>query len=426
MIKGPPYWFKILIFPWILVFSLREWGPITYPAISEALATFIALFLFVAAVGYSIGSLGLVARHRAPSPSHQATAEANDNAILILSLLYIILSLVDFFIIKAGTLTTLTQIREQDNITGSRMSVLGGVVALTSAAPYIYLCKLSYGRVIHRRKRSLLTSFVVAIGITASFLSGGRNAFVIGMTVFFVQRLILARYFTFDRDERKNIRRLLIIGGILYSFYLFLERELAQGIDLNQLLFVFAAKWDVKITEVSFGNEVLDSIYASLMIFLFYLTHATDYIDQYFNSNSSPFLLGAYNFPVVSKLIDVVAESQIFSGIPNSLLVPGVYLTLPGSLYIDFGYFGALVSSLFLGVLTGLSSRNSFSNSFLKMQFSCFMACLWLLAPIYSIIGISNGFSFMIIIALLATANQVKKMLLQNYGQGSLRRRPLV
>jgi hypothetical protein len=91
-------------------------------------------------------------------------------------------------------------------------------------------------------------------------------------------------------------------------------------------------------------NVFIGSIYAAITIFIFYLTHPLNYIDQYFIEGISPILLGAYNFPIPSKIIDIFFSYDISSGVSKELLVPGVYLTLPGSLYVDFGYFGAMMS----------------------------------------------------------------------------------
>ena len=404
----------ILFLPWTIVFILRALGPINYQPISASFLLFLFIFLILGAAGYIFGFSGIGSGRKRAARYERNNLDFEFKLVLFLSLMYTALTFADFFVLKGGTLSTITLVREEDNLVGSRMSLLGGLIAITSAAPFVLLCKIRHERIISNQPIGVFIIFFAIIGIATSFLSGGRNGFLIGIVVYFVQGLQLKKGLEFKLQKKNNKVRLfisiVILLGILFSFYLFVNRELNQGVDVNQLLSVFAVKWSVQIDEIQTDNIFFGSIYAATTIFVFYLTHALNFIDQYFIEGVSPSLMGAYNFPIPSKIIDVLSGSNISSSTSGDLLVPGVYLTLPGSLYIDYGYFGATVFGFLIGAATGFAYRLSMRKAFLQLQLASFMICFWLLAPLYSVIGISNGFSFLTIIFLLLALKSIMKM----------------
>ena len=404
------YGLFFLFAPWFIAFSLRELGSINFQSVSLSFILFILLFLISGAAGYIFGCFRIKLNQKITAKREKNYLNLEFNLIILLSVMYTILMFVDFFIFKGGTLSSITLIREEDNLVGSRMSFLGGLIAITSAAPFVLLCKIRHEQTTYNRSRGVLVIFLAVIGIAASFLSGGRNAFLIGMTIYFIQGFILKRFQIPGVVKKNMVTKLLILAGILFSFYLFVDRELNQGVDVNQLLAVFAVKWDVQIDEIQTSNIFFGAIYAAITIFIFYLTHALSFIDQYFTENVFPSLMGAYNFPIPSKVIDIFFGSDISSSVSGKLLVPGVYLTLPGSLYVDFGYFGAMALGFLIGVATGCACRLRTIESFLRVQLAGFMISMWLLAPLYSIIGISNGLSFLTIIFFLFLIKSITKI----------------
>jgi hypothetical protein len=400
----------ILFLPWVVVFILRALGPINYQPVSTSFLLFALIFLMFGAAGYIFGLSGIGFDCKREPRYERNDLDLEFKLVLFLSLMYTVLTFADFFILKGGTLSSITLVREEDNLVGARMSLLGGLIAITSAAPFILLCKIRHERILSNQSRGVFIVLLAIIGIATSFLSGGRNAFLIGMVVYFVQGLLLKGGGRIPDAAKNNTVKLFIFVGILFSFYLFVDRELNQGVDVNQLLSIFAAKWSVQIDEIQTDNIFFGSIYAATTIFIFYFTHALNFIDQYFIENASPALMGAYNFPIPSKIIDIFFDSNISSSVSGELLVPGVYLTLPGSLYVDFGYFGTIVFGFLIGVVTGFAYRLSMRRSFLRVQFVSFMICMWLLAPLYSVIGISNGFSFLAIITFLFLIKSIMKL----------------
>lgn len=397
------HWAYFLLVPWAGILLLRGSGIIDFAPLSVELWLFIGSFAIFSGCALTLGVFaGRSAR--AVLEKRQPMASYGDLLLLTaLTLTYISTFSFDFFVVKGGTLSTITSVREQDNLTGARMSALGGVIALTSAAPYMLFSFLIYSLETGRRTPSRVLSSLALLGITASFLSGGRNSFLIGMTVIAAQYVLTSKKIA--RSKPKGRGRIALLTFFLscaaYSLYIFIDRELHQGVLPSEVLSNFSEKYSVRFAEIDSGFLPLDLLYAAFSILLYYFTHPLNYLDHYFASMTSPLFMGAYNFPVVAKAVDVTLGTHSFSKLEDGLLLPGVYLTLPGSLYIDFGYFGALAIASCLGLATGClyACRNQIGLA--AKQLLAVLVATWLLSPLYSVFGISNGFSFFFILALL-------------------------
>lgn len=397
------HWAYFLLVPWIGILLLRGSGLIGFSPISVELWLFLGCFVIFS---ISALTLGIFAGRsvRTVLGKRQPLAAYGDLLLLVgLTAVYISTLSFDFFVTKGGTLSTITSIREQDNLAGPRMSMLGGVIALTSAAPYMLLGFLIFSLETGRRVAAKYFAVLAVFGIAVSFLTGGRNPFLIGMTVVTVQYVLTrGKLSGFRLSGYGRVALYLFLAScVAYSLYIFLERELNQGVSSSDLIWNFSQKWDVPIKEYDFGFAPADNLYSTLLILLFYFAHPLSYLDDYFTSMTSPIFMGAYNFPVVAKALEVLLGNSAYSNLEVGLLLPGVYLTLPGSLYLDFGYFGGLFTASGLGLLTGVLYACRNQLGFAAKLFLSLLIATWLLSPLYSVFGISNGFSFIVILALL-------------------------
>ena len=403
---------SLIIIPWLCVAIMRLFGPISFKELSEKFIIFIIAFGVVNVIGYLIGRFVRVRSLRAKKVHFVQLKDRNSGNffIFLVALVYIALMVMDFFLNKGGTLTTITEVRESDNITGGRMSIIGGIMALTSAAPYILLCMTSYSRQNGSALRSNLPFVVAMLGIAIGFLSGGRNSFLIGIIVFGFQSLYMRRYNNQPKiinDKRFGLR-IVLAASILFSFYIFLERETQQGASIRDVLSIFSFKWNVTVANLSADSTLIQGIYAIMVMAIFYATHALTYIDQYFTQDVSPLLFGAYNFPIMAKIIDFIYGGGVFTGVANSLIVAGVYITLPGSLYMDFGYIGAIVFGLILSILTGHLNNSKVVTSFRRMQLLSVLSAIWILSPIYSVFAMANGFSYIFLLIVLSIITKIR------------------
>jgi len=402
-INESQHWAYFLLVPWVGSLLLRGSGLIGFAPLSAELWVFLVSFILLSGGALSLGVIG-GRSVRAVWGSRQPIASYGDLFVLtVLALIYICTFSFDFFVIKGGTLSTITAIRELDNLAGPRMSALGGVIALTSAAPYMLLGFLMYSWETGRGAPAKFIAALAIVGIATSFLSGGRNSFLIGMVVVTVQYVLVKGKLSGLRlsGYGRVVLYLFLMLCVVYSLYIFVEREVSQGVSSSDILWNFSIKWDVPIKNYSFGAVVVDECYSALVMLLFYFSHPLNYLDQYFTSMVSPLFMGAYNFPVVAKAVEVALGNRAYSDLEAGLLLPGVYLTLPGSLYLDFGYFGGLVAASGLGLITGVLYACRNQLGFATKLFLSLLITAWLLSPLYSVFGISNGFSFIFIVALL-------------------------
>jgi hypothetical protein len=391
-----------IIGPWIFVSAFRESGLIVFRTVSTNLLVFLSFIVLTSFVFYLIGWVLASQIKSCVVIDEVGQSKGELSLIYVASIFYFVLMLYDFFVNKGGSIFAITDIREEDNLIGSRMSVFGGVIALLSAAPYMLLSILHFAKSrLAPRKLRILTWLGIA-GIGSGFLSGGRNAFLIGITILSLQYILFRNQGVVVKVEKSRWHLYLVfIVAVVFSLYLFAEREMRQGVNAQQILNVFSIKWGVDVALID-GDGVLKNIlYAILVILIFYFTHAPSYIDEYFVQDIVPYLHGAYNFPIPAKMIEILLGVQAFSIVESKLLLSGVYLTLPGSLYLDFGYFGASLVVALLALVTGVLYRSRKSLKFSGMLFLSYLLSIWILAPLYSVFGISNGFSFLFLLGLL-------------------------
>lgn len=401
-LRSGSHWLYFIGAPWACVALLRNSGVIQYGDLSRDLGQFLGFFLTLAVLFYCLGLL--IGRQTiAGRSARPAVSNSDVSTTTIFCALYIGLTWIDFFVVKGGSIFAITEIREEDNLTGSRMSVLGGVMALISAAPYVLMALILFvnknGGLLTSKKPTMLAT----LGIATSFLSGGRNAFLIGATVIALQHLLVQDARPTKQLNRRGVLLAALMGlCVAFSLYIFVERETRQGVDTKHILHYFSVKWGVDVAQLDTDHPLANVAYSILAITAFYFSHALSFLDQYFTSNISPSFFGSYNFPILAKAVEIVFSVETFSAVHKGLLLPGVYLTLPGSLFVDFGYSGSIFFGSILALLTGFLYAQRRRLGFFGLLFTCFLLATWILAPLYSLFGISNGFSFIAIVMFMA------------------------
>jgi oligosaccharide repeat unit polymerase len=397
------HWIYFLFFPWLTIFLLRGSSFIGFEPLSTELLIFLGIFILLSVISFSLGVF--CARSVHPKLTRlQSRASYTDLYFLaVMAGIFICTSAYDFFLIKGGTLSTIVTIRELEHLSGPRMSLIGGLITLTSAAPFALLSYLMF--CIETGKKVAINYFLIIAlcGISSSFLTGGRNSFVIGMTVITVQYVLTREklpVFRLDRYQRWTLF-LFLTFFIFYSQNLFLAREIYQGVDIASVLEYFAKKNGIMVKDFQSGFQLIDAIYSSIIIFIYYLTHSLGFLDKYFTSNLSPLFNGGYSFHVLTRALGVVFATGYDSNIQTGLLVQGVYLSMPGSFYVDFGYFGSLLVASVFGLVSGVLYGWRNHLRFALKLLLCSLLASYFLSPLYFAFGIANGFSFVFIVCSL-------------------------
>lgn len=404
----------IILLPWACVFAVRYLGPIGHPPLGFDLLFYFLVSNFLTFLSFSIGYF--LSFRNEPARFFTFTRNVNRSSdtnflifsrirllLFVLSVLYPTIACIDFFIVKGASLSTIIEQREAEHLSGPRNSAIGAIGALLSGAPPILLALLIDEKNIVKRNNFIF--FIIAFGFFSMFLSGGRNAFFISIIYFFVYRFLFASqprvtqgYFNF----KKFIFYIFFLYAFYFSMVMFLERFEAQGFSVYFMLDYLEQEYNIKILRPSMSDYFVPA-YSIFVYLCFYISHAFTYLNEYFVFSYEPYLGGSYNFPQLARLIDVFYGTNMFGEGRDRMLLTGVYLTLPGSLYIDFGYFGSLVINSILGFVFGFLA---FNVNRLPIAFKLcltYLCVAFIFSPIYGIFGMANGFSiiFILIVAVI-------------------------
>lgn len=394
---------RILILPWLLVFILREFGPIGFRSVPIQVYIIIALFLFFCAFG-AYGYLGM--RGRKQIKISQITVfRDNSNAIYIFTLMtfvFLVALSIDSIVYRGALTTGVSVARIEGQIDGLRGSLLGALHTLLSSAPVVLACLLIW----HSQRKLPVAHafkiwFLVFLSIAAYFFTGGRNPFFIAIGYIFcfycVTRLLLGlKIVYFSRISAKKFIRLILIFlllnvSFLYSLYLFSTRFefFGESLDMAVARLVVEQSVDVVIFDAS---GLLGQFKAALIFVVYYITHPFIFFGQYFEYNVSPKFMGSYSFGLFAMILDRLAGTSHFYDTQMGQLQSGVYLSLTGSLFVDFGIIGLLICGVMIGTFAGWLIRAAASKKRIEdVLLLSYIFLLLLFAPVYSITNISQG-----------------------------------
>ncbi len=407
----------VILLPWLIVFSARIFGPVTFGSLSGSVLIFVATCLIVSAMFYAAGYAVVknkVSRWpeiRPYKPSGGVVFHRVYSAFFFFTLLFALISFYDFLVVKAGVLSEIVAMRESEHLSGPRNSLIGAIGTLLSGAPVLFFALVLSRKNISRVKK-YATYGAIFLGFASMFLTGGRNAFFIGLVFVFAYYLFFIKVPVLEgiSDAKphlfgKFILLLVITLGVYYSLNIFFERFEHQGLNSQKALDHLSHDYNVSIAEISclYTNSLCEKLYPIFVYLIYYGTHALNYIDAYFLIDESPMFLGAYNFSVISRMADITLSINSFEHVRSQLLVVGVYLSLPGSLFLDFGYIGTIVVMAFMSFWFGYFIKNVKSLALYQKMFASYFTVLFIFSPVYSALGMANGFSliFLMFVTLL-------------------------
>jgi hypothetical protein len=391
------------------VLLLRWLGPIEYPPISSDLSAFLSVFILLSIASYTAGftvrGAGGAALWVAPLARGTWTTVQNRffQVMVLAAAAFCVAASYDFFVVKGGSLLEVAVMREAENITGPRNSLSGAVVAFLSGAPPVALVMATIRTRLGRRVHWSVYA-VIALGFAATFFTGGRNPFFISLAFVLVYRLL------YPRPKLKVGRRrrpfLVLAGtvavslGFFLSMYLFIERAELTGTAADMLGHL--EEWHpVQIARPELDDSALSATYSVAVYLMFYVTHPLTYAEDYFGAGRSPFAWGAYSLPLVARTIDIIAGTELFTHAQASLIKPGLYLSLPGSLVVDTGQAGALFLGGLLALLWGIGTRNRAALKLCQSLSVVYLGTVLLLSPMYAVFGMGNGFPILVQLAAL-------------------------
>ncbi|EOX3360897.1 O-antigen polymerase [Vibrio cholerae] len=403
---------SVILLPWFIVFIVRYLGPITHPEINFETSFFFTSVIYVIYVFFIAGYVAAYYlnfdRNSVINLQRVLPTAVNVGKVfytvrffvVVMAILYPVISFVDFFVVKGASLSTIVEQREAEHLTGPRNSLIGAVGALLSGSPPILFVILGIEKFKNRISNVFIYLFIF-LGVFSMFLSGGRNAFFISLMFVVIYRFLFPMNNVKSRKSFTLIKffpYILVLYCIYFSMKMFLDRFEAQGFEVSYMLDYLQREYNILIYRPEIYDFFLVSLYSIFVYLSFYISHAFTYLNEYFIISYSPYMGGVYNFPQLARLIDVAAGTDFFAAGFDRMILTGVYLTLPGSLYLDFGIAGTLLICLLMGYSLGYLCYNISNLALYQRLFLTYLCVACVFSPIYSIFGMANGFSLIFII----------------------------
>ncbi|UTW07491.1 hypothetical protein [Pseudomonas benzenivorans] len=403
-----------ILLPWLAVLLLRYFGPITHPSVDGFSFVFLALFLlpFVLLVPLVFWRNDESSLRKNKSNALNPLDEGwVFNFVLSLSVIYLFSVILDKIILSNVLETGVTEARYAAMADGPRGSLLGGVHYLLAGAPVVLACFL-LSKARNEGKEALIFGLwlFVIMCFASFFLSGGRNSFVVG-TFFILSYFVLERKRNikiegFSKGCKGVVRfprwvKVLFVFGFVYGIYLFVERAEIRGLDLEGFVGALAENYNVDIEVPGWLGGAWLQIYYCLLFLVFYVSHSITYLSPYFESGYSPLTMGGYSFPIFIKIYDGFLGTNYVSEVLDQLILSGVYLTFPGSVYVDFGLCGGIVSGGLLAALSLVYVSKALWCGGRHLLIAAYLLTLLLLSPVFSVLNVGNGFSILMIILLI-------------------------
>lgn len=399
---------KVFFISWCGMLALRYCGLVEHPAIDFLT---VALF-FLFATPFFMLTLLMPAAPIAKFEPGDIPYGGNVDAFgrfyslaLILSVIYLSLVLVDKVLIGGVLSVGVTEARYAAMAEGPRGSVLGALHYFLAGAPAMLACLL-LSRWASGERTNVFGWCVVLIGFGCFFLSGGRNSFVVS-SVFVLFYFVLERMKFYRAGDGRRISiprwiKLCALLGGCYVLYLFVERAEVRGTDMAGAMQSLSENYDVEIFTPSWLSGFSLQVYYCVAYLVFYLTHAPTYVAQYMGEGYSPMLMGGYGFSILFRVFDILAGTQFLIDSFDRLLIVGVYLTLPGTIYVDFGWLGvALVAVLLANVTVLMVSIALSRRSGAGLMAASLCLTVVALSPVFSGLSVGNGFSILVLLPVL-------------------------
>jgi len=412
----------VLIVSWAGVLLIRQFSLITFESISFSTSVYLFFFFLCFLAGTLIGPLFLakVAYTGRPVFSEKQV-EAKANWLIFLSLISVMLLTFKFFTLLGDMSFSLADItdlrlsrgRDAGEAKGTMISGILGM-AMSGFPVVAYIFREYFSRELSPRKNKQLY-VVFLLGIFVSFLSGGRFAAAIALLIVFIVFLLKKNVVSYDAERSisktkktsikkkkkggffSKLLKFSLYAIILYIFsIIFINRAIGDDENFKILLNVLSHNFDgisVPWGHKAFLQEypILIPLYFVISLFQYYIGHAIYQFDVLLSApypSNAPYWL-QYQFYLYTSLFNKVGFGfmtiqEILSEIEN----PGVYLTLPGAFFLDFGYWGSCVT-IFLVSLLGSFYWVRFvkQKKFFDFYISILFLVLILFSPIVAITG---------------------------------------
>jgi hypothetical protein len=173
---------------------------------------------------------------------------------------------------------------------------------------------------------------------------------------------------------------------LIFFLSIFIDRAAFQGVSIRNYVERVAVDFDVEFYYLYFSSQLVEDFYYAILVLFFYLNHSIMELSKYFNVVWNDHTYGVLLLPLVSMGFDKLFSSSIFIEAIDKMILHGVYLSLPGFLYLDFSYFYFLFP-FFIGFILPFFYKKSFTsgaNSIIYVYLYASLVVLMIVSPIYN------------------------------------------
>lgn len=332
-------------------------------------------------------------------------------SLLALSVLYLVISIADLVIYHQVFTTGISGAWKASTDAGARNSVQGAFALVLGGAPTVLvtLALFNDGSWGDRRLIAGLALVIFVLSLGCMFALSARNSVAISITYVLLMAIMRAyvgrqSFWKWVRDTPKIFTASLFASLIIVTvvvLWLFVDRAVLTRGTVDDAIQSFLIDYKAKLGVGVPDNDYIKPAFYALMMFEFYLTHAASYFSQYLSTGYCPSGGGAYSFYGLYRIIDFVFGSHFIASASEGMIIPGVYLSLPGFLFLDYCESGVLAGWLIV-IATTVILVLFFKSSPSLIFVACYMLCLFVFAPFYALLSTGNGFS-LLILSLLAS-----------------------
>ncbi len=263
-------------------------------------------------------------------------------------------------------------------------NIYGVTGNLLSSFAYVGLF-LSVYHYLNMAKRVFYIFYFLMLIIGFAALNGGRSNLLLVSVIWIFARLLAER-------RRGHTVKLTLVHGLfallLFGYIVYISNSSAElgGVEIEVL--AEAGIHDLYGVAACVSCDVFTSKIASILSYLVAYLYHGQWIAQislglsYFPGN---YLFESAPLVMLRTLLGAPAEAVYFEG--------GVFISLPGAAYYDYGYMGVFFVAILLGVAIGVADfllRSRRSLSFLKVTYCCVVFFYGILSPIAP----AHGFSY--------------------------------
>lgn len=318
----------------------------------------------------SIGAFLLACK--IPSRSFK-TYEVNENrlksvfkVILMIAIFGVSLKLIDRFLIRGISISAGNMLNRDQMETGS-----GNPIGIISSI----LAPFSYIPLFIMWKYKLELWWLLRWGVIIVFFAQIFDSFLLGSrSIIFVNLIFLFLYLIYFKKIILKLKTYLLLGLLgVFLFgvmnYIFIQRtkeffgDQVYELALNESNFNFTAtRTDEFKKSFDKKGDIGKSISFSYIITAQYFTHGMLEFSYLYSNYNNVHTYGRYTFDLYFRLFDKVLPTNLAVGDPEDFLPrSGVYTTLLGPLFVDFGwfmivfmfFFGKIVKAIYNTALNG-------------------------------------------------------------------------